>query len=252
MINRIEVILSPLLFENRIIKNNAIVVVIDVLRATTTMCAAFDEGVSSIIAVKSVEEAREYKVKHYCIAGERDGVKLSFADFGNSAFDFINADVAGKTIVFSSTNGTNAIDVAQKNNYDVALAAFTNLNVLHQWLQKERKDVIVFCAGWKNNFSLEDTLCAGALIEKMCLLENYENVGDSAMMALTLWQNSKHNLKECMFKTEHYKRLLKLNQDDVLHYTISEDMSFSVPLLKINEKEIRNIYEGYERKERNI
>src|SRR6266542_5954411 len=90
----------------------AVVVVVDVLRATSAICAAFMNGVDKIIPVGTVEEARAYKQKGFLVAAERDGLVLDFADFGNSPYNFTPERVKGKTIVYSTTNGTQAIQMA--------------------------------------------------------------------------------------------------------------------------------------------
>ena len=91
---------------------NSIVVIIDILRASSAICTAFANGAASIIPVADVGEAREYKSKGYLVAAERDGFVLDFADFGNSPFNFTREKVEGKTIVYSTTNGTGIINQA--------------------------------------------------------------------------------------------------------------------------------------------
>ena len=91
---------------------DSIVVIIDILRATSAICTAFDNGASSIIPVADIPEARNYKDRGYLVAAERDGFVLDFADFGNSPFNFTREKVAGKTIVYSTTNGTGIIKLA--------------------------------------------------------------------------------------------------------------------------------------------
>ncbi len=140
-------------------------VIIDILRATSAICTAFENGAASIIPVATIEEARIYKSKGYLVAAERDGYVLDFADFGNSPFNFTREKVAGKTIVYSTTNGTGIINQAS-NAGNIVIGSFLNLSSLVRWISDRDKNVILFCAGWKNRFNLEDTLCAGAIAEQ--------------------------------------------------------------------------------------
>ena len=110
----IEVCFTPKLFADIITKDNYIVVLADILRATTSICAAFENGVQEIIPVASLEIAKEYKDKGFLVASEQDGKKLDWADFGNSAFNFSREAVAGRTLVYCTTNGTRAIEIAKQ------------------------------------------------------------------------------------------------------------------------------------------
>jgi 2-phosphosulfolactate phosphatase len=132
----------------------AIVVVVDILRATSAICAAFMNGVNCIIPVGEINEARELKNKGYKVAAERDGFVLDFADFGNSPFNFTPERVKGLDIVYSTTNGTQAIQMAA-NCHAVVVGAYFNLKALNNWLINQHRDVVLFCAGWKNRFSLK-------------------------------------------------------------------------------------------------
>ncbi|MBA7540396.1 putative 2-phosphosulfolactate phosphatase [subsurface metagenome] len=123
--NKIEVCFSPAIFQYYK-DSNAIAVVIDTLRATSAICNAFQNGVEKIIPVKTIDEAREYKKRGFIVAAERDGYVLDFADFGNSPFNFTEERIKGKTIVYSTTNGTQAIQMAE-SCYMVVIGSFLNL-----------------------------------------------------------------------------------------------------------------------------
>ena len=112
---KIEVCYSPALIPYY--KNpDAVVVVADVLRASSAIVTAFMNGVERIIPVGTLEEARDYKKRGYMVAAERDGLVRDFADFGNSPFNFTAERVGGKQIVYSTTNGTNAIQLASSGS----------------------------------------------------------------------------------------------------------------------------------------
>lgn len=227
--NSIEVCLSPVLFDYRTTTDDLIVVVIDVLRATTSFCAAFDSGISSVIPVSDLTKLLEYKHKGYLTAAERDGAKVDFADFGNSPTAFLSKDLSGKELAYSTTNGTQAIEIA-KSAEAIVIASFVNLNAVSAWLIQQQKNIVILCSGWKNSFSLEDTLCAGALVE---VLENsgyYSSVCDASASSLVLWQAAKDKLPQVVKKASHYQRLVGLGLLDDLEHCFVLNSSKAIPL----------------------
>ena len=162
----VEVCFSPGLFRDILTKDDFVVVLVDILRATTTICTAVANGVEAIIPVATHEEARRLKAEGFLVASEKDGVQLDFADFGNSAFSFTRDRIGGKTLVYCTTNGTRAIKIAESAG-GIAIGAFVNISALTEWLARRRKNVVVLCSGWKNRFCLEDTLFAGALTGRL-------------------------------------------------------------------------------------
>ena len=101
-----------------------ITVVVDVLRATTAFCAAFEAGVELIVPVGNLEKLQRMKNAGYLTAAERDGKKINFADFGNSPVLFLKTDFRGRSLAYSTTNGTHAIEMARKENDPYLLDAF--------------------------------------------------------------------------------------------------------------------------------
>lgn len=223
---QIEVILSPVLFEFRSIHYDCIVVIIDVLRATTAICAAFDSGVEAVFPVSGLEELLALKSKGYLTAAERDGKKVGFADFGNSPTVFLKTNMAGKVLAYSTTNGTQAIEMAKPVG-NILLASFANLGAACEWIKKQDKDVVILCSGWKNTVSLEDTLCAGALVE--ALGDNFTSVCDASKVALTQWIAAKNMLLETAEKGNHYQRLSRLKLWDDLQHCFTLNTSTAVP-----------------------
>jgi 2-phosphosulfolactate phosphatase len=227
--NSIEVCLSPALYKYKTTTDNFIVVIIDVLRATTAFCAAFDSGARAVIPVSGLEELLVYKNKGYLTAAERDGNKVDFADFGNSPTVFLNNDLNGKELAYSTTNGTQAVEMA-KNSGNIAVVAFANLSAVSEWLIEQRKNIVILCSGWKNTFSLEDTLCAGALAEILEKSGQFTTICDASVTALSLWQSSKNNLQEVVKKASHYQRLVKLGQLADLQHCFQLNTSEAVPV----------------------
>lgn len=226
----IEVSLSPALFPYRTTTGRHITVVIDILRFTTSLISAFDHGVKAVIPVSTPEEAESLKKKGYPVAAERDGLRLPFADYGNSAADFDTPDIKGKTLVYSTTNGTVAMKLASPNG-PVAAAAFTNLEAVTTWVSARKMNTVILCSGWKNLFSIEDTLCAGAIASLLSSREGYTIECDAAQMSVNLWTQAKANLKSHLMRTSHYERLIKLGVDPLPDYTVQLCISGAVPVL---------------------
>jgi 2-phosphosulfolactate phosphatase len=208
-----------------------IVVLVDILRATSTICAALHHGVKEIIPVATIDEALAYKKKGYMVAGERDGKVLDFADFGNSPFNFMNDAAIGQSIVYTTTNGTKAISIAT-GCHELLIGAYLNLNVIADYLRNATQDVIIFCSGWKNKFNLEDTLFAGALADQLLKDNNYKTVCDSTLAATDLWSIAKNDLMTYIQKAAHRERLRKLGLDDVLEYCHTPDLAPVIPVYK--------------------
>jgi 2-phosphosulfolactate phosphatase len=227
---KIEVCYSPALYPYYR-NDEAIVVVADILRATTAICAAFENGVRHVVPVAGLDEAREWKKKGFLVAAERDGIVLDFADFGNSPFNFTPERVKDATIVYSTTNGTQAIRTAKEARH-VAIGAFVNLSALSEWLISEDSDVLVFCAGWKNRYNLEDCLFAGSLADTLIRGGQYDTNCDATVTSIELWELARNDLPGYMEKAAHRHRLKKLGLDDIMQYCTTPDSTRVIPLLK--------------------
>lgn len=144
------------------------VVVIDALRATTTMTVGFENGAAAFIPVETVEEARDLVAKNpdFLLAGERGARPLEGFHLGNSPRDYRPQKVKGKTIVMTTTNGTRALVVA-RGGAEVLIGSFLNLSALVDRLIEAERDVIIACSGEKDIFCLEDTVCGGAIVEQL-------------------------------------------------------------------------------------
>ncbi|MQY80007.1 MAG: 2-phosphosulfolactate phosphatase [Bacteroidetes bacterium] len=240
-LNRIEVCFSPALF--RFYKDkNAIVIVVDPLRATSAICTAFENGVKKLIPVGTVDEARAYKNNGYLVAAERDGYVLDFADFGNSPFNFTPERVKGKTIVYSTTNGTQAIQTAG-SCYKVIIGSFLNLTAICKWAIQQDRNIIILCAAWKNKFNLEDSVLAGAIVEQLLESKKYYSICDSALAAMDLWTLAKTDLVGYINKAAQRSRLRDKGLDDVIEYCHTPDSTEVIPVLKENYiVELRNTH----------
>jgi 2-phosphosulfolactate phosphatase len=211
---------------------NCHVVVVDVLRATSAICAAFANGAKSVIPIPTIEEAEMAKKNGFIVAAERDGIKLPFADFGNSPFNFKPELVAGKEIAYSTTNGTQAI-IKASSGKSVAIGSFLNLSAVANWLSdKNSADVLILCSGWKGKFCLEDALFAGALSEILLADESFYTKCDSTHAAMHLWGIAKLDIKAYQDNIAQKYRLKKLGLDDVLDYCFKPNTTNLVPYLQ--------------------
>lgn len=212
-------------------KDEAIVVVIDVFRATSAIVTAFYNGVSKMIPVATVEEAKEYQKNGFLAAAERNGEMIEGFELGNSPFGYMNNKVKGKTIAISTTNGTQAIEASRKAS-KIIVGSFLNLEVLCEYLVSQKKDVILLCAGWKNKFNLEDTLFAGAVVEKLTNLADYEINCDSALAAKHLYSIAKSDLFEFLGNSSHRNRLAKLDLERDIKYCLTPNQCPVIPVME--------------------
>lgn len=229
---KIEVCYSPALFpfyENR----EAVVVVTDILRASSAIVTAFMNGAERIIPVGSLEEAKYYKEKGYMVAAERDGIVRDFADFGNSPYNFTPERVKGRDIVYSTTNGTNAIHLAS-SGFRVVIGAYLNLTALARHVCGTGRDLLILCAGWKNKFNLEDTLFAGALSGLVLEDERYGTICDATLGAMDLYGAAREDMMGYLEKVAQRHRLKSNKLDDVIGYCHEKDLTGIIPVLREN------------------
>ncbi len=226
----LETCFSPALYEADL-HADSIVVIIDILRATSAICTAFENGAASIIPVAGIEEAKDYKTRGYLVAAERDGYVLDFADFGNSPFNFTRERVEGKTIVYSTTNGTGIIKMAS-NAFRIVIGSFLNISALTEWIALVDKNVVLFCAGWKNRFNLEDTICAGAMAERLMKSSLYSTICDSTVAALDLWSVAKNNPGNYIEKVAQCSRLRSKGLGDCITFCLTPDYTKRIPVIR--------------------
>jgi 2-phosphosulfolactate phosphatase len=226
----IEVCYTPQAY-NLFHKDNSIVVVIDIFRATSAIVTAFYNGVSKMIPVATVEEAREYQKNGFMAAAERDGEVIEGFELGNSPFGYMNSKVKGKTIAISTTNGTQAIEASRKAS-KILVGSFLNLDVLCEYLASQKKDVILVCAGWKNKFNLEDTIFAGAVVNKLTTESGFEITCDSAIASNHLYIIAKDDLFEFLSNSSHRNRLAKLDLERDIKYCLTPNQCPVIPVME--------------------
>lgn len=234
MKHRIELIASPLLYPHRVLTGVHSAVAVDILRATTTICAAFQSGAEEVVPLLRLEELQYYRQQGYQCAAERNGLRVGDAEWGNSPTDYLAHDLHGVRLAFSSTNGTVAIHSATEAER-VFIGAFSNLSTLCAYLLAHPTDVVVLCSGWKNDLSLEDTLFGGALVARLCASEIYEPVNDAAAMATALWHEAKDSLYNYCKNASHVQRLQRLNYDNDVRLALQCDTCPVLPARTGNE-----------------
>lgn len=224
----VDVCFSPALYE--VYHNpDAVVVVVDVFRATTTIAAAFENGAASIRPVATIAEAEAYKAEGWLVGAERNVKRCGFADFGNSPTDYSVDKVKGKDLVFTTTNGTKSITVASAA-YRVITGAFVNLAAVADYCVAHKKDVVVLCSGWEDKVNIEDTVFAGALADRL-LKRGYALKSDAAFMAHELWTTHASELGALVQKSEHIVRLQNNGLGGDAAYCLELDLLNVVPEL---------------------
>jgi 2-phosphosulfolactate phosphatase len=226
----VEVCLSPQLYSSYQ-RKDSIVVVIDIFRATSAICTAFQYGVEKMIPVAGLDQAAAYKAKGFLVGAERNGVALAGFDFGNSPFSYMSDEIKGKTVVISTTNGTQALEVS-RDAYQVVVGSFLNLTALSSWLKTQEREVILLCSGWKNRFSMEDMLFAGAVADVLSQYPNTFKLGDAALAAKYMFQSAQKNPYRLLHGSSHKERLSALGLKEDIKYCLSLDKTIIIPILQ--------------------
>lgn len=188
-------------------KKEHIVVVLDIFRASSTICTAFASGAEKIIPQKTVEDALRIKNDRSdaLLCGERGGVAPKGFDLGNSPFEFTAQNVGGRTLIFTTTNGTDAL-LSAPESADRLIGCFVNFDVIMNYIVRNRHAEITFlCAGNNGSFSLEDALCAGMFIDAVSSL--FPDQTDEALAAKAIFAMFKNNLHDTLKTTCHAQNL---------------------------------------------
>lgn len=211
--------------------SNSIVVIIDVFRATSTIASALYNGAKFVIPVDSVPKAIEISKNIGGIAaGERDGMIAEGLQHGNSPLEYTPEFISGKTLVLTTTNGTRLLQMALDRNADTIISgSFPNLSAVCDFLVAEKKNVVLGCAGWKDRFNLEDTLFAGAVINRIA--KHFTIHCDSSLMAETMYAKHKNKLIEFAPKLTHYHRLVeRFGLIEDIRFCLTNDLANVLPV----------------------
>lgn len=211
----------------------AVAVVVDVLRATTSIVHAFAAGADAVVPCATIDEARALAKRRksgVLLTGEREGKPIAGFDLGNSPRDFTAAKCKGKTVIMATTNGTPAI-VAAALAERVLIAAFVNFSAVCEQLRTDPRPVHIVCAGTDGGISVEDTLLAGAIVDFLCEHEEVA-LSDSARLAWDAFENHGRILEGALELGQGGRNLLKLGYHFDIHDATRVDRFTLCPELR--------------------
>ena len=223
----LDICLTHQELENSYCKNK-IVVIIDVLRASSTINTLLYNKVKYVKPIEKLEECKKLKNHGYIIMAERLGKKVDGFDFGNSPTKINSKEFNGKKVALATSNGTKAILKTKRSKISL-IGSFLNLDIIIDYINKENSDVLLLCSGWKGSVNLEDTLCAGGIISE---LKNFQINSDTVLMAKKLYESSKDNILETMMKSSHAKRLSSYNNIIDIKFCSEKNTQPIIPYLK--------------------
>ena len=212
-------------------------VVIDVLRATTTIASALHNGAEAVETFSDLDELRkraaEWPESLRLLLGERGGKRINDFDLGNSPVDVVTNLVSGKRLFMSTTNGTRSLQAVRNASCLFTMALPNRRAVAERLLSDQMLNVCILGSGWEGSYSLEDSLAAGSLAS--FLIENHPNsvnvLNDELTAALALWDRWKDDIEACLRIASHGKRLTGLGDHDADFKCCSSlDQLFIVPM----------------------
>ena len=211
--------------------SDSIVVIIDILRATSTIATALHNGAKAIIPVDSVAECVKLgKQMEVISAGERDGQIAEGLKYGNTPFQYTSEFIKGKTLVLTTTNGTRLLRMAlDANAREIITGSFCNISAVCEYLTGQNKNIILACSAWKNRVNFEDTLFAGAVLNR--IRSHFEVNCDASGIAENLFLQANGDLFEFM-KTNnasHYHRLMGFGLEKDIRYCLTNDNASILP-----------------------
>lgn len=211
---------------------HATVVIIDVLRATSTIATALYNGAKCVIPVDSVAKCIELGRQIDGItAGERDGMIAEGLEHGNSPFEYPREFIGGRTLVLTTTNGTKLLHMAlDRGASQIITGSFPNLQAVCKYLIAQNQPVVLGCAAWKDRINIEDMLFAGAVINQ--IKEHFSINCDSSQIAATVYEDAKADLFGFMQakNASHYRRLMGYGLEKDIRYCLTPDVANVLPL----------------------
>jgi len=209
-------------------------VIVDVLRASSTICAAFANGAKDLIPVEDMAAAGRILSNlddDICVSGgERDGLKFDSFQLGNSPLEYTRDVVSGKTVVLKTTNGTNAI-MASRSAETLLIGSFNNAAAVANFVQ-DADELSIVCAGWRGVASFEDCLFAGFLAEQLRQIKEDISFDDGASLSMNSYLQNKNRLSESILECDHGKRLIDLGFEEDVTYCSNLDLVDIIPVYK--------------------
>jgi 2-phosphosulfolactate phosphatase len=211
-----------------------VAVVVDVLRATSTIVTALDNGAAGVIPALDADAAlavqRRLGRERTRLGGERNSVKINGFDLDNSPASYTHDAVNGKTVIFTTTNGTRAlIEAAREKSFVLCAALLNRAAIATALAARDDEEALLVCAGSGGALSFEDLLCAGAIVDALQQLERHLLITDAARTALTLWQSYGNRITTAMASSAHAKALVKLGLAADIAACARLDVSACVP-----------------------
>lgn len=214
--------------------SNSVVVIIDVLRATSTIATALYNGAEKVIPVEKVSDCIQIGLQPGIItAGERDGKVAEGLQYGNSPFEYPRSFIEGKILALTTTNGTRLLHLAASMNAsEILTGSFANLDAVCRHLVLKNQPVILACAAWKDKVNIEDTLFAGAVAHQLC--HHFEIACDATQMAMTMYKEAKGDMFQFMKEknASHYKRLMGFGLERDIRHCLTPDTAPVLPLFQ--------------------
>jgi 2-phosphosulfolactate phosphatase len=234
MIDTLDVFSSAHSFKEEDVRDKT-VVMIDVLRASSTMVTSLQNGAKGVIAVEDMDDASKFSrsldEESYLLSGEKNGITIEGYDLGNSPLEHTTEAVQGKTIILNTTNGTKAIrrcGLAKQ----ILVGSFLNLEAVVNHLRGlDEEDIVLVCAGWRGRLSLEDILCAGNIIYELCSGQLPASARDGAKVAFGLYEKFGDDIETSIKSSNYAVRLKDIVADDDLSYCCQRSIVQVLPAL---------------------
>ncbi|HCS73228.1 MAG TPA: 2-phosphosulfolactate phosphatase [Clostridiales bacterium] len=200
------------------------VVLIDLLRATSTMLTALANGCKEVIPAAEIEEvinmSKNYEKDSYLLCGERNVQAIDGFHLSNSPLEYTSDKVSGKTLLMTTTNGTQAFKRVT-DAAEVIICSLVNVDAVAEYLAEQQNDLVFICAGTGGQFSTDDVVTAGAVVHRLTdKLENLE-LSDLAVVARTLYQSSANELYSLLKNSAHYKKLADAGMKKDIEYCLT-------------------------------
>ena len=224
---KLEVILSPMMLDSYELAGKS-VVVFDIVRATTIICAALAHGAQHVLPLPSKEDVLLKRAEGYMAVGEHDGIVLDGFDINNSPLHFVGGAYRGRKVALSTTNGTETLlrATAAQNLY---VGGFLNADALAEMLVTQGLDVVLLCAGWKGRVCMEDSLCAGYVAERIMQLTDTQLENDGARLALAIYREQRHRMYEAVMESSQGPRIREFGLQDDLRFGLRTAYTRVVP-----------------------
>lgn len=214
---------------------NRTVIVIDVLRATSTMLTALAHGCKEIYPVETVLQAKQLQQPDYLMGGERSCKKIPGFDLGNSPYEYMDERIAGKTIIITTTNGTRAIQKACKAG-TIMIGSLLNGRACAKAAAAIRKDIVILCSGTQDVYALEDGLCAGQLVDELLRIPTIQSnewvINDMGLSLLYAFRHTEPDITGALLASSNGKRLGKLGFGEDVRYCAQMNLLSIVPVLR--------------------